>query len=65
MMTYGRMLFGVLLASASLASAVMGYGYEVMPKVSMLSGESALLLGGVSFGCIVLFIVAYHVDKRN
>ena len=32
MMTYGRMLFGVLLASASLASALMGYGYEMTAK---------------------------------
>ena len=65
MMTYGRMLFGVILASACLASALMGYGYEVMPNVRMLSSESALLLGGASLGCIVLFIVTYHVDKRK
>ena len=65
MMTYGRMLFGVILASACLASALMGYGYEIIPNVRFLSGESALLLGGASLGCIVLFIVAYHVDKRN
>ena len=65
MMTYGRMLFGVIIASACLASALMGYGCEIIPNVRFLSGESALLLGGASLGCIVLFIVAYHVDKRN
>ncbi|MCY3743628.1 MAG: hypothetical protein OXH00_21655 [Candidatus Poribacteria bacterium] len=64
-MTYKRMLFGVILASACLASALTGYGYEVLPNVRFLSGESALLLGGASLGCIVLFIVAYHVDKRK
>ena len=64
-MTYGRMLFGVILASACLASALMGYGYEVIPNVRFLSSESALLLGGASLGCIVVFIVAYHIDKRN
>ena len=64
-MTYKRMLFGVILASACLASALTGYGYEVLPNVRFLSGEGALLLGGASLGCIVLFIVAYHVDKRK
>ena len=64
-MTYGRMLFGVILACACIASAMMGYGYEVLPNVRFLSGGLALLLGGSSLGCIVLFIVAYHIDKQN
>ena len=65
MMTYGRMLFGVILASACVASAMMGYGYEILPNMRMLSGGMALLLGGSSLGFIVMFIVAYHVDKRR
>lgn len=64
-MTYKRMLFGVLLASACIASAMAGYGYEVLPNVRFLSGEMALLLGGSSLCCIVIFIVGYNVDKRR
>ena len=64
-MSYGRMLFGVILASACLASALTGYGYEVLPNVRFLSGSAAWLLGGSSVGCIVVFIVAYKVDKRD
>lgn len=64
-MTYKRMLFGVILACACLATAMTGYGYEVLPNVRMLSGDLALLLGGSSLGCIVIFIVGYHVDKRK
>lgn len=64
-MTYGRMLFGVILACACVASALTGYGYEVLPNVRFLSGGTALLLGGSALGCIVLFIVGYHIDKRN
>ena len=64
-MTYKRMLFGVILACACLATAMTGYGYEVLPNVRMLSGEMALLLGGSSLGCIVIFIVGYKVDKRR
>ena len=64
-MSYARMLFGVILASACLASALTGYGYEVIPNVRFLSGGSALLLGGASLGCIVLFIVGYYIDKRK
>lgn len=63
-MTYGKMLFGVILACACVASALMGYGYEVMPNVRLLSGSAALLLGGSSVGCIVVFIIGYHkMDK--
>lgn len=62
-MTYGKMLFGVILACACVASALMGYGYEVMPNVRLLSGSAALLLGGSSVGCIVVFIIGYKMDK--
>ncbi|MCY3739968.1 MAG: hypothetical protein OXH00_03000 [Candidatus Poribacteria bacterium] len=64
-MTYKRMLFGVILACCCVATAMTGYGYEVLPNVRFLSGGTALLLGGSSLGCIVLFIVAYHVDKTD
>ncbi len=63
-MTYGRMLFGVILACACIATALTGYGYEPLPNVRMLSGEMALLLGGSSAGCIVLFVIGYKVDKK-
>lgn len=65
MMTYGRMLFGVILACGCLATALMGYGYEPIENVRLLSGGLALLLGGSALGCIVVFIVAYHADKRK
>ena len=64
-MTYGRMLFGVILAAACIASAMAGYGYEPLPNIRFLSGEMALLLGGSSTGCIVIFIVAYKMDKSK
>lgn len=64
-MTYGKMLFGVILACACLASAMTGYGYEVLPNVRFLSGGMALLLGGSSAGCIVIFIIAYKIDKSK
>ncbi len=63
-MTYGRMLFGVILACACIATALTGYGYEPLPNVRMLSGEMALLLGGSSAGCIVIFVIGYKVDKK-
>lgn len=62
-MTYGKMLFGVILACACVASAATGYGYEVMPNVRFLSGSAALLLGGSSVGCIAVFIIGYKMDK--
>ena len=58
-MTYARMLFGVILASACIATALTGYGYEPLPNVRFLSGGMALLLGGSSTGCIVLFIITH------
>ena len=64
-MTYGQMLFGVILASACLASAMMGYGYEVLPNVRFLSGSAALLLGGSSASMIAIFIGIYKIDKRK
>ena len=63
-MTYGRMLFGVILAAACIASAMLGYGYEPLPNIRFLSGGMALLLGGSSVGCIVIFIVAHKIDKK-
>ena len=64
-MTYGKMIFGVILACACVATAMLGYGYEPIEGVRFLSGSTALLLGGASVGCILLFLIAYTMDKRK